>query len=367
LQWAKHCGVLDAEKMASQNPFGVITNDPVEKRYKWGQWAAYMIQRRAVLGAFILDAQMAQLSGFPTVAKHISNPLQLLGGDVAFDATTAEAWIQQMEGNSSQNFTFRDYYALLLSNNDPVLIEHLGSSIFVVLEGLQSIVSDHNEAAQPAYGTPSKSEIHQALNQLLDTQIRRAGFVERMEMEIRWHTICLDLALNSALLCRQLCHECGIDQDTVGEGKIPNSHLDVSIWLGSIEGRQALLHAVAIREIVETLPMNRIHAMHIPAAVFSAATVFGAYYIFDRAAIKIPKVEDWHEVIEFSGESTLVPSSDVAAFLLGVPQSSTTMRNILYDIDSLQMVLRSVALRWGICIQMERILNSWVTYKPSSH
>ena len=96
---------------------------------------------------------------------------------------------------------------------------------------------------------------------------------------------------------------------------MPKKPLNGDTWFGTIEARQALLHAIAIRETVESLPINRTHALHIPAALFAAATVFGVYRIFDAVLFEVPAISNWNQVVDLYDEKP--NGRDIDSFLMG--------------------------------------------------
>jgi len=53
----------------------LLSSDPSENPPSRKIWVAHETQRRAVLGTYILYSQMAFLSGSPTIACHLSDPL----------------------------------------------------------------------------------------------------------------------------------------------------------------------------------------------------------------------------------------------------------------------------------------------------
>ena len=79
----------------------------------------------------------------------------------------------------------------------------------VVLEGLQLIVSDYDEH-DVAFGIPCRSDVRRALVRVHETISMCIHFsaAERLEILLRWHTVCLDSVIDStaALNKADLCH-----------------------------------------------------------------------------------------------------------------------------------------------------------------
>jgi hypothetical protein len=80
--------------------------------------------------------------------------------------------------------------------------------------------------------------------------------------------------------------------------RILTERIDKAGWPSNIHLRIALLHAISIREIVENLPLNRLHALHVPAAIFGAATVFSGHLICDKAEVRVPSIGNWKHLME---------------------------------------------------------------------
>jgi hypothetical protein len=344
----------------------LLTSDPSENLRSWKIWAAYETQRRAVLGTYILDSQIAFLSGSPTIACHLSDPLFQASDESIFHASSLEEWSREIQRHEQEPRRYRDLFNLLFSvHSEWASINMSAFSIIVTLEGIQSLVSKHNQAGGPPFGTPSKINIIQALGLSYGHQICRLppNSAEKMEVSLRWHTICLDLAVNLALLCGQVCHECEVEQKLFNGRRTSTECIDKAGWPSNMHVRIALLHAISIREIVENLPLNRLHALHVPAAIFGAATVFSGHLICGQAEVRVPLIRNWKHLMEMQrGESDeeLIASLN-CHFSPGTrDQREYQSHGIGYTLNTLQVIMKSVSLRWGICIEMEQVLDQWV-------
>jgi hypothetical protein len=116
--------------------------------------------------------------------------------------------------------------------------------------------------------------------------------------------------------------------------------LDLRVWAQSAGGLRALLHATAVKDVVERLPLSRSHAIYLPAAIFSAATIYSAHCLAGSPTVAIPDLVQWQNVwgIEMS-DMTMVDNFSVfdlgiSAFLgskLAAEDANTSIRNLLYD------------------------------------
>lgn len=120
--------------------------------------------------------------------------------------------------------------------------------------------------------------------------------VGNLELLVRWQSICLGIATPTSMLCRKLCAFYGIQQQLYVENDTSIRDLDLRAWAQSVSGLRALLHAIAIQDIVDRLPLGRSHAIHLPAAIFSAATIYSAHCLAGSPTVVIPDLVQWQDV-----------------------------------------------------------------------
>jgi hypothetical protein len=370
--WARQCGMyIIREPQEDDMPSAAASED--EKTEKWKKWASREVQNRAVLGHYVLDGQISQFSGYAACARHVTNPLLMPESDAAFAATTPDAWVAEMQKRRPRRRSLREVFVSVFSPGQlPMDTAPSNFSIRVILEGLQSLASDVQEVNSPAVGTPSNQAIIRALIHLHNGRLARSdpSAVENLELLVRWHSICLGMATPTSMLCRKLCAFYGIQQQLYAENNTPIKDLDLKVWAQSVGGLRALLHAIAIQDIVERLPLGRSHAIHLPTAIFSAATIYSAHCLAGSSTVVIPDLVQWQDVwsVEIS-DMTMVDNfpvfdTGVNAFLRGKltaedPNAST--RNLMYDLNSVQITLGSISSRWGVSGEMDEILHRWIT------
>ena len=364
----------------------LLDSAEAEKTHRWKLWVAREIQLRALLAHYILDGQISQFSGDPTCTRHAANPLELPSSDSAFEASTVDEWIIQMGAANHHNTSFRTIFSLLFYTPNDLhdLSPRMSSfTIRVLLEGLKSLVLEDNdtedgEASRPVVGRLPRHEICRALG-CLYRYIQSSAHLssaDRSEALIRWHAISLDLDIESTRLCRTLCHHLNIEQKIFGGAKKGRNGFDARAWTNNIGARRALLHAVAIHELVESLPIGRSRAIHIPSSLFAAATVYCSFSLTGTSTLNLPYITKWEDVmaVDVAAGKNPIPNglftpsnltgSDVEDFLYGLhpgKNSSRMSRNILYDLNLLQMFLRFASQQWGVCSEMENILGQWIS------
>jgi hypothetical protein len=374
--WARHCGIFNSEPFAMKD-FPASSASKAEKEHKWKLWVSREIQQRAMLAHYMLDGLIAQMSGEPTSVRHASNQMRLLCNDAAFEAGTADDWLIQTSSQQVDQPSFRSVFRLFFFPMDD--FRRLGHnfspfSLRVLLEGLQSFISDCDEDTEASVGVPTKIEIRRALARLYEsiTQTVCPSMADRLEILLRWHAVCLDAVISSSLLRSYVCCRCNINQNIWANSKAPKYDLDLVRWANSPDGRRALLHAVAVQDIVEQLPRGRAHAIHMPSSLFAAATVYSVFSLAGLISISLPSSVDWKDVLCSTAESCpdlveipgMAVISDTSRYIqdASVPDFGTlTTRNLLYEFNSIQKLFGCLSTQWGVAHDMGKVVDQWAT------
>ncbi|KAL5331636.1 hypothetical protein ACEPPN_001171 [Leptodophora sp. 'Broadleaf-Isolate-01'] len=372
--WARQCGMFNVDR----SPFLVpsLLAPEEEKVEAWKLWAAREVQNRGVLGHYVLDGHISQFSGYAACARHVTNPLLMPSSDSAFDACTADEWIKEMQESGEDRISFRELFNKVFYGSAPNSLVLSNFTLRVLLEGLQSLSADLQEAdGEVAVGTPRKNEISAALIRIYKEHLETSTpSVDQLELLIRWHAIFLDLATPTTALCRKLCASFGITQNLHGISKEDIGNLDLGVWSQSVNGMRAALHALAIQEIVEKMPFSRAHAIHIPAAIFAVSTIYSARSIAGFPSITTPRSYRWENVwkndLDSQTNSPDAATLDMNRFLScrysRITPDSTT-KSLMYELNSLQINLNSISSRWGVSHEMDRILNRWISIANERH
>lgn len=352
-------------------------HDPVDSKcLSWKRWAATESQLRTLLGLYVLDGVISQYSGNPTSASHMSNILALPCSEETFEAPDQETWLQIRAHSQVTMHRFCDLFRILFNSNEK--LEQVGPdmsdfSIKVVLEGISSLVMEINRIHPPPVGLPARSQIYQVLlstrRYLRDTP--RLSEIERHAALVRWHAICLDLESSPARGARRMCYRFGITQHIFG-GEFRDEHnVDPLRFVQSMPARKALLHAVAIQDLVARIPLGSTHDVHIPGAVFAAATTYAAFSLAGASTLTLPSTIDWDTVLSTDsngsseestlrqGTSTRNTDSFIAGDFNGI-HAGATIHHLSYDLSSIRILLQGLALRWGVAREMEEVVGSWI-------
>lgn len=349
-----------------------------EKEHQWRTWAAREIQQRALLAYHILDGLVAQMSGDGVSARHVSNPLHLPSSEAAFDASTVDEWLVHMRSQKADQPSFRLIFRSLFppaSSFRPIDYHFSAFALRVVLEGLQSLVTESDESDLASVGVPGRSDVRRALAQVHETisMCIHLSAAERLEILLRWHTICLDTMINSTILCRHVCSRHSMTQHVFGGGQSMKTGFDMIRWANTEDARRALLHAIAIQDIIEQLPRGRAHVIHMPSSLFAAATIYVVFSMAGLATVHLPQTIVWqdallyHSDLNLGSEGARLPStgSETRRFVEngrpGSPPGVGAVRNLLYELNSIQKLFRCLFSQWGIAHDMEEIIDHWIT------
>ena len=375
--WARRCGMFDSERY-SLNDLPSLDAPDSEKDHQWRVWAAKEIQHRALLSHYVLDGLISSMSGRPTSVRHAANQLGLPTNEAAFEASTPQEWLTHMQSESTVQSSFRGIFrSLFLPSKGPNSVDYTYSafSLRVILEGLQSLVLDCDNDDVATVGVPTKIEVRRALiliHEIIANNVHLSN-ADRLEILLRWHSICLDTCVDSSMLCKYVCSCYGIAQHIWGGVRGAKPEVDLMRWANTEDARKALLHAVAIQEIVEQLPRGRAHVVHIPSSLFSSATVYTAFSLAGHTQVNLPSIVDWKDVLANNDDPCVIlaelsnstMSSETMRYICGEYPSMFgelgTTRNLLYELNSMQKLFRCLSSQWGIAYDMEEIMDQWIT------
>lgn len=117
----------------------------------------------------------------------------------------------------------------------------------------------------------------------------------------------------------------------------------------SMQGRQALLHAVAIQDIVEQLPRGRAHTMHMPGSLFVATTVYSRFSLAGVGNVRLPNPVEWRHAVRAKPHEHHVRQSDTLLFVrddvLSKDSRNIITRNLLYEMNSMQKLFGCLKTR----------------------
>jgi hypothetical protein len=376
-RWARQTGMVAGASRRSKIYLDSSQASPNALEKIWKRWVAEEIQLRAILGHYVLDGLLTDFSGQPTAVRHTANPVLLPSCETVFEARTADEWLAEMRKEEECNLSFKDVYVILFEPQSE--LERLPStslSVRVILEALQSMIYEHHEAGGQAIGTPSKTDIGRALVRFYYSHIQHLpSLLERVEHAIRWHVICIQLAIENASLAKQICDLYGFPQDLQNCKTQTVGLKDFSEWVDKPNARRAILHAVALADACQELNLGRAHMVHLPTAVYTAATIYTSVIVSAcqrrrKSIITVPRVHSWHEV--WSGGGTVDGPSNlfsedcngVAAFLSGAninAAGGAVRRSLTDELHGLFLIMQQLQPYWGVTREMSKVIKQWIT------
>jgi hypothetical protein len=379
--WARYCGLFDLPDVP---PLPELRADADTKYRIWRLWLARETQLRSLLGLYIIDGVISQYSGSPTVAQHMSNLLPIPSSEVYFDQDNPDDWIRAMASNKSPpgSQRFCDLFRYIFLSHEQthrgIPREMSSFTLKVILEGLKSLVAESKRIEPRPVGAPSQAEINTALIRVREYLQEQPSLpaVSRSTAMLRWHAVCLDALGVTARGARRLCTAHGISQHIFGGGKRVEKDVNAERYVNSDDARRSLLHASEIHRIASQLPLGLAHDPHIPGAVFAAATTYAAFALAGRIRLTFPETVDWQETVLLAGQSNSAPDA-YPANGSGVSASTTTkfvrntltgtqfqkdvvFRDLSYELSSIRLLLRALSLQWGVCKEMEEVVDAWI-------
>ncbi|KAF2719503.1 C2H2 type zinc finger domain protein [Polychaeton citri CBS 116435] len=366
--WARQCGMFyspgyDITRLPS------LSAPKAEKEYQWKLWVAREIQQRALIALYILDGLISHMSGNSTSVRHTSNNLQLPSSEVVFREPHVDGWLARMHQAELGQGTFRQIYQQMFSPSEDFWIminDWSVLSLRVILEGLQSMIADSDPDDGAILNAPTSSDFSRALSQLYDNIAHRAALsdVERLEVLLRWHAVCLEAVTKSPQLCKFICTRWDIQQEVWPNSNVRARQYNLQQFANSRDGRRAILHAAAIQDIVERLPRGRAHVTHMPSSLFAAATVYSAFTLAGHSTVKHPINIEWTQTL---AELDIRPPgefSETVRFILGnvtaLERSCCTTRTLSYEMNSMQKLFGCFTTQWGVATDMEKVVSQWI-------
>lgn len=384
--WAEQCGIA-MNTSTEWEPLPSLNDTEETKNQFWRKAVAKDVGRRALLAHYALDGLVTRMTGSQTSGRQMPKKIAWPMPDNVFAAETADDFILMLQVTEQpSNATMRSTFRQLMSPMDLVALSDQTSSAFcltVLLEQIQSNVLgfDDDTEEQPDQRSMTQSiEANCALKRLrrMIVESVHLSTVERQEALLRWHAVSLEHIVSTANLSYQLCqaHDIQHNLSPQRRRRMPLGVADLSNWPRTSDARRALLHAIAIQELIEDLPRGRAHAIHMPSALFAAATICATFCLGGVTNVNLPKLVAWDDVVSLaerddaaaiirqpSQSLTDTASSGTRRFIRGEFDPSTfafgAYRNLPYEFNSIMKLFRCLATQWGVAAPMECIILQW--------
>lgn len=316
-RWAKLAGITSLATLLDHTDSDLSLSTET----RWRNWAGREVLRRSIFGHYILDGCLSSLFSTMLTARHTSNLFSAAYHDDWFAARSATEWsnLQNLAIPHGISSLSDIYVELLDSSNRQIspLVDHAISSLTrqTLLEGLFSLVVSWAESGGRSAGDVDMPTVVMAL-----CKFHRAFLIPNAsdDLLIRWHHVCLTACI--AVYNRdqgRLGHV--LHEDIQGTPLLPSIS-------ASTVGRRALLHAAAIYQRANALPIASVTTPHfmLPGAVHAAAMILINRIVFDRSlnattsamTINLAESIDWSDLGD-TGFVTSVGSIDASSPLAG--------------------------------------------------
>ena len=332
---------------------------------RWRAWAARETQLRALLGHYILDGHISQYTGGPTCQKHTTSTLHLPASNEIFAASTSEQWKIKMRLEPLRHLPLWQVFSFTFSAHFPT--KHLGTfrsalEAALILEGINSLIADAHVGPVTVVGSPSRKEITYALCRF-HTQLSLSEAliaVEKLQIELRWHAVIIDTAIDFNRFCRKLCDKYKVRQ-SIFRRRREAKGFDLESWACSVTGRQSLLSAIAIHDTLSSVPLGITPSTHLAASLFMGAVVYCGMLLSGMRTVSVPQHPDYESILMLHNENgnllhTVTDDGDLN-FLRGAAVPQGVLKNLRYDINLFSMSLKNIANVWGVSAEMHQILH----------
>jgi hypothetical protein len=157
---------------------------------------------------------------------------------------------------------------------------------------------------------------------------------------------------------------------------IQQKPIDLHRWSKSAAGIRALLHAIAIKQLLCDIPPSRALAPHIPNAIFASAIIFSAMCLCGVFTVRLPTHFRWQDAwgtvlnqsppvysplglsMSSGHEGEESSSNDVLENLDASGTLPMKTVHLLNDINTLQLSLKTtIASRWTLSAEMDDIIG----------
>jgi hypothetical protein len=231
---------------------------------RWRRWLARETERRALLAHYIIDGSLSSLFSAPPTVRHVVNPVICVADERIFMAESAESWEQECASNPHDAFQpLSTYYQSLLENTNPSTAHPLRAlstlNLHTMLEGLLSMIADWAENGGLGHGVTPLPVIADALVRFHDIFLADGSDISPLNAQ--WHSTCIYT----------------IDKLGSASATSPQDVFDHP------PGRRALLHAVSLRRIADSLPISSASMPHLtlPCSMRRGAVVLAQYLASD--------------------------------------------------------------------------------------
>ncbi|KAJ5754648.1 hypothetical protein N7533_004191 [Penicillium manginii] len=294
--WARLHKMFETKRPADHLRTFLDTRTPEEA---WRTWVQAEERSRVAAGLHILDTEISELILTHPLMRHDKSLLPLTARQELWVAPNATQWRDIMISRAPPELPSENIQ-LDFNSTD-------GFHSYTELEGINARLME-----QKFTSTASNQELVEQfepqLIHFLDRHFRSKseGNFDPFCLEVLWHSVFISLLVDISRL------ELAIGREGYEESLLHRDY--VHTWSSSQEARRCALHGALILRKLQNMPLGVEPAIHVPRALYRAATVWYAYTEFgrdpDTSFSEIPPSPD----INFPELSFLKLNSEVLLF-----------------------------------------------------
>ncbi|CAL5874393.1 uncharacterized protein PFLUO_LOCUS8689 [Penicillium psychrofluorescens] len=273
--WARRHKMFQVHQATDQLQANSLTHTVEDV---WKSWTHAEEQIRVAAGLYILDSEISELFMTHPFMQHAESTLPLTASKELWVAPTAAQWKATM--NSEQSVARLDIPLTETSDQSPEQPRSgldLGSSSrfrqYTRLQGIVASIMEKRTSAA-AWTAKTRHQFEKQLIQFFDQHLKsktQSG-TDPFCLEVLWHSTFMSLFVDFNRL------ELVMGRDGYDES-VP--HRDyVYKWASSNEGHRCALHGALILRKLQSMSLGMEPAVHVPRALYRAATVWYAYSEF---------------------------------------------------------------------------------------
>ncbi|KAH8698713.1 hypothetical protein BGW36DRAFT_426405 [Talaromyces proteolyticus] len=265
-------------------PFSTEGLEGAKLAEAWHAWARQEEIKRSkhsvtALGLFVHDAEMSTLLHDEPILRHRVKTIPLASCTDPFSARAANTWAQLIKQDPSAASTYplcshTGGGNTTTADSIQVSDERCSHSMFtayMLLEGIGASICEDRVLDQLDHGTTQRYQ-----RDLMSWYSRyRRPIMERSDplcLLILWHTIWMSLLAEFHGL------ELAIGQEGPSAAALS---MPVAVviprWSVATDAQRCLLHALLLQKRLESVPMGRAKAIHVPRCLFAAAVAWAGY------------------------------------------------------------------------------------------
>ncbi|KAJ5689452.1 hypothetical protein N7462_003844 [Penicillium macrosclerotiorum] len=266
----------------------------------WRAWVQAEEQIRLAAGLFILDTEISELVSTHPLLQHDESLLPITTSDELWVAPNATQWKNIMTRQLAER---QAEIAVVKAVDTTTSPPEVGLGLpggfyrYTLLEGINARITERRTSQvtwDQEIHVKFENELLQFFDQNLLAKLEK-NHDDPFCLEVLWHAAFISLLVDFDRL-----------ELTIGreghEGSLP--HRDhIHEWASSPNARRCALHGAMILRKLQGIPLGMEPAIHVPRALYRAATVWYAYSEYgleDDASLQYPSSTSSLEIPEFA-------------------------------------------------------------------